>query len=326
MTRPPAIEALKELDPGQRALLDLSLNRELSDSLIAGLLENVDESGVAGMRTEALAALARAAAIDGPDASGEVERQLRLASDQQWLGAGEANGHSNGTANVHAKANGHANGNGRANGTGYTNGNGHGNGHGSGVVAAAPRVATQPSAPPRRPRAAERTAPAGSSGRIWAVAFAVLALVGAISIIAALVGGDEEPTASNSSAETRETAPSGDAPSGVPAATEPVALEALTPGAVAGAATIAPAADGEGYVLRLEGLPRADGYYRLWAYDSLIESVPVAGLAAGSGSVAFELPADAGDYESLDLSVETGPGDSIHSGTSLFRIPLADID
>jgi len=320
MTRPAAIEALKELDPGQRALLDLSLNRELSDSLIAGLLENTDESGVAGMRTEALAALARAAAIDGPGATGEVERQLRSASDQQWLGAGETNGHRNGIANGHTI--GRANGNGHANGNGYPNRNGHG----SGVVAAAPRVATQPSAPPRRPRPAERTAPApaGRSGRVWAVAFVVLALIGVTSIAVALISGDDEP-ASSSPAEAGEATTAGGAASQGGAPAEPFAFDALTP-AVAGAATIAPATDGEGYVLRLEGLPQPDGYYRLWAYDSLIESVPVAGLAAGNGSVAFELPADAGDYESLDLSVEEGPGDSIHSGQSLFRISLADID
>ena len=308
MTRPPAIEALQELDPGQRALLDLSLNRELSDSLIAGLLENTDESGVAGMRTEALAALARAAAIDGPGATREVERQLRSASDQQWLGAGETNGRGNGHSNGHAAATVH----GRAAQNGHSTANGNGNG----VVATVPARATQPSAPRR-----EST----RSGRVWAVAFVVLALIGAASIAVALTSGDDEPAASSTAGEGDVAPAAAPANQGEPAAA-PVSLEALTPGAVAGAATVAPAADGERYVLRLQGLPQPDGYYRLWAYDSLIESAPVAGLAAGSGSVTFELPADASDYENLDLSVEDGPGDSIHSGQSLFRISLADID
>ena len=298
MTRPAAIEALKELDPGQRALLDLSLNRELSDSLIAGLLENTDESAVAGMRSEALAALARAAAIDGPGAAGEVERQLRSASDNQWLGAGETNGHSNGHTNGHTKPS------------------------GSGVVGTVPAQRSRPSAPPREVDRSDRD----RSGRIWAVAFVILALIGAASIAVALIGGDDETTSSSTTTETRETAPSGGAANQEQAPpAEPIALEALTPGAVAGSATVAPAAGGEGYVLRLEGLPQG-GYYRLWAYDSLIESAPVAGVAAGSGSVAFELPADAGDYESLDLSAEDGPGDQIHSGQSLFRLALSDID
>ena len=297
MPRPAAIEALKELDPVQRALLDLSLNRELSDALIANLLDNVDESGVAGMRQEALAAVARAAAIEGPGATGEVERQLRSASDQQWLGAGETNGHANGRAN------------------------GHANGNGNGVVATVPRPATRTAAPPRRPRSAQRIEPQRDdrSGRIWAVAFVLLALIGAVAIGVALIGGDDEAPPASGSAQN-QAAPT----PGTPA--EPLALEALTPGAVAGSAAITPAAAGEGYVLRLEGLPQPDGYYRLWVYDSLIESAPVAGLASGSGTVDFDLPADAGNYESLDLSVETGPGDSIHSGQSLFRIPVADID
>ena len=294
MPRPDAIQALKELDPGQRALLDLSLNREMSDAMISALLEDVDEPGVAGMRTEALTALALAAEIDGPNPTDEVERQLRSASDQQWLGAGKVNG--------------------------------NGNGHRNGVVATVPLPAH-----PRRSKPAQQAEPQRGerSGRIWAVAFALLALIGAISIAAALIGGDDD-SPSNTSAETRE-APSGSgaAPGGAanPAApAEPVAFEALTPGAVAGAVTIAPAADGERYVLRLDGLPQSGGYYRLWLYDSLIESAPVAGLASGSGSVAFELPADAGGYENLDLSVESGPGDTIHSGQSIFRVSLADID
>ena len=314
MTRPAAIEALKELDPGQRALLDLSLNRELSDSLIAGLLENTDESGVAGMRTEALMALARAAEIDGPNATGEVERQLRSASDQQWLGAGETNGDLSGSSN------------GDADGPAIAATNGHSTG--TGVVGTVPAQRSQRSKPGTAPRKRDR------SGRVWAIAFALLALIGAAAIAVALIGGDgEEPaTTSEAPAETREPAETGEATPGGGAANqgaaapaEPLALEALTPGAVTGSATIAPAPGGEGYVLRLEGLPQ-DGYYRLWAYDSLIDSVPVAGVASGSGSVTFDLPAGADGYESLDLSAEDGPGDEIHSGTSLFRISLADID
>ena len=326
MPRPDVIEALKELDPGQRALLDLSLNRELSDSLIAGLLENVDESGVAGMRSEALAALARAAEIEGPEAAGEVERQLRSASDQQWLGVEEeANGNRKGSATGHPRV--HAD--------------------GSGVVATVPSGAPRAAAPPRRPQAARPSATEkpDRSRRGWAVAFALLALAGVVSIIIALAGGDEG--GSDSASEPRDAATTGQATGegstgtgegntgggegnageGAPAPpAEPVQLEALTPGAVAGGASIAPAADGEGLVLRLSGMPDPDGYYRLWLYDSLIESAPVAGIASGSGAVRFELPADAADFESLDLSVEDSPADSTHSGSSVFRIPLSAID
>jgi hypothetical protein len=301
MPREDVIEALKELDPGQRALLDLSLNRELSDTLIAGLLENVDESGVAGMRSDALAALARAAAIDGPGAAGEVERQLRSASDQQWLGAepkgnGHANGHSNGHARVHA--------------------------NGNGVVATVPSSAprSRPTAPRARPTAPDR------SRRAWGIAFVLLALAGIVSIVIALTGGDEDGDTNSSANAPSVPAANGGSDSQGGAAAAPVQLEALTPGAVAGGATIAPAANGEGLVLRLEGMPDPDGYYRLWLYDSLIESAPVAGIAAGSGVVRFELPADAADFAYLDLSLEDSAADTTHSGRSVFRIPLSDID
>ena len=206
------------------------------------------------------------------------------------------NGHTNGHANGHS--------------------NGNGNGNGTASSAPCPPTRPQPSDAPQR-----RARPLGPHlGRR-------LRRPGADRRDLDRRRSDQRRRRAQPSSTPAETGAA--APPPTPRAerpAEPIALEALTPGAVAGSATIAPAAEGEGYVLRLEGLPQPDGYYRLWAYDSLIESAPVAGLAAGSGSVAFELPADAGDYESLDLSVEAGPGDSIHSGQSLFRISLADID
>lgn len=302
MNRPAVIDALKELDPGQRALLDLSLNRELSDSMIAGLLENIDESGVAGMRAEALTTLAQAAGVEGPEASQVVERELKRASDRHWLGVGDTNG----------------------------------NGNGSAPEARPARTEPQPGPPPppvRREPPPDSYSARGSRGLWLGLLLIVAGIVGIVIAVAG--GGDSSDEASTAGAEPVPQVQPGPAPGPdggatgedrPPPAPEPepegIVLRPL-PGTGLGAARVAITPAGEGrYEVRLRGLSDAGGYYRLWLYDSLIESLPVAGAAGGDASFSFELPSGAESYGSLDLSRESARGDRIHSGQSLFRVPL----
>src|SRR5215207_8826711 len=73
--------ALAELDPADRALLDLSLRRGQSDAELAELA-GAEPDEVARRRAEALEHIARKA---GPD-SDELEAEPLAASDRAWLG------------------------------------------------------------------------------------------------------------------------------------------------------------------------------------------------------------------------------------------------
>jgi Anti-sigma-K factor rskA len=72
--------ALAELDPADRALLDLSLRRGQSDAELAELA-GVEPAEVARRRVEALEQIAREARLDGDD----LEAELLAAPDSDWL-------------------------------------------------------------------------------------------------------------------------------------------------------------------------------------------------------------------------------------------------
>jgi hypothetical protein len=75
--------ALAELDPARRALLDLSLRRGQSDSELAELA-GAEPADIARWRDQALEQIASDAGLDGD----ELEHQLLVAPDRDWLGGG----------------------------------------------------------------------------------------------------------------------------------------------------------------------------------------------------------------------------------------------
>jgi hypothetical protein len=79
------VEALAELDPAARALLDLSLRKGFPDSKLAEL-SGTDEPAVASFRTGVITAIAARVEMDTPEGRAQVEDELRQAPDDAWLG------------------------------------------------------------------------------------------------------------------------------------------------------------------------------------------------------------------------------------------------
>jgi hypothetical protein len=82
-------QALAELDPGTRALLDLSLRRRLPDDEIAKLVA-ADAGEIAARRERTLDALAAKAGLAGPDARVRVASELGAVSSDAWIGSSAA--------------------------------------------------------------------------------------------------------------------------------------------------------------------------------------------------------------------------------------------
>jgi hypothetical protein len=68
-----------------------------------------------------------------------------------------------------------------------------------------------------------------------------------------------------------------------------------------------------------------NGVYELWLYNAIIGAQSLGSTVSGDGTISHALPSDAADYQYLDLSRESGPNDSIHSGISVRRAELAPL-
>jgi hypothetical protein len=64
--------------------------------------------------------------------------------------------------------------------------------------------------------------------------------------------------------------------------------------------------------------PPGNGYYELWLYNSIIDSVPLPRLSASSSRLVVSLPAGFRRYQWLDISLQP-PGTVNHSGESILR-------
>lgn len=73
--------------------------------------------------------------------------------------------------------------------------------------------------------------------------------------------------------------------------------------------------------LQLTGLPRARGTYRLWLYNSVLDSRALAD-ASPAGKFVGPLPRSSRHFRYLDVSVQD-PGSRFHSGQSVLRATLA---
>jgi hypothetical protein len=101
----------------------------------------------------------------------------------------------------------------------------------------------------------------------------------------------------------------------------PGALSAL-PGGIAGAsgAVHLSGATPPKITLTVSGLPApaAGAHYEAWLFSSVLDSVPLGTVAAGHSTQTFALPAGAGHYASIDVSLQPAGGVS-HSGDSVLR-------
>ncbi len=78
----------------------------------------------------------------------------------------------------------------------------------------------------------------------------------------------------------------------------------------------------------LKGMPApggGGGVYAVWLYNTLIGAQPLGTIGRGDGSISVPLPDDAAEFRYLDISRESGPDDSVHSGVSIRRAELAPL-
>ena len=127
-----------------------------------------------------------------------------------------------------------------------------------------------------------------------------------------------EPAPKKPEPAPKKAKPAPAAPPAAPALAVP--LEPL--GAASGARGTAGMADGS-LELRASGLPK--GTYTVWLYDSVIDAKPIGRFSGTSGDLDVKLPKGSERYESIDVSREPADGNQNHSGESVLRAPLAKL-
>jgi hypothetical protein len=111
---------------------------------------------------------------------------------------------------------------------------------------------------------------------------------------------------------------------GSPAAVSDGSREPLKPLALrvpdaSGSVTVSGAGTARKLNLTYRGLPRVGGqHYEVWLYNTIIDSRPLGRIASGSGRLSLTLPADAGTYHQIDVSLQTA-GYHYDSGESVLR-------
>ena len=289
--------AIGDLDPGNRALLDLSLRRGVSDAEIGELLRK-EPDDVARGRDAVLELLADALEVGGQDRRERVRQAVAALPDDAWR--------------------------------------------------AGPAPPASPEPPPRRretvvlrepkpepvdaePDEARDTATAPkpdddfyfapekrSSRRVGL--FWILGLMAVLGALAAIILSSGDDDSSNADGNRSEPPPTqggpGPDPSGDSAELAPL-------GGDRGEGSIA--VTDEGATVTIRGLPKPDGSYQVWLYNSVVQAQPLGSIPDGSGRLEVKLPADARSYQFLDVSQEPADGNRNHSGDSVLRAPLGEL-
>ena len=292
--------ALGDLDPGNRALLDLSLRRGVSDSEIAELLRKKPEE-VARGRDAVLELLADALDVAGHDRRERVRQAVAALPDDAWRMP-------------------------RA------------------TPVSPPRPARpKPPPPPPPPRRTDPAAtralperkrpPAAREPRVeprfepeprrsrrggLLLMLALLAVLGAVLALILSGGDDDEPANEGGS----QPAPKQGKP-------------APTPQPQGNSARLAPvngdrgegrvSVTDEGATITVRGLRDPGGSYQVWLYNSVVSAESLGTITEGDGRLEVQLPATAGRYRFLDVSLEPADGNLNHSGDSVLRAPLRNL-
>lgn len=292
--------ALAELDPGNRALLDLSLRRGVSDAEIGELLRKTPDD-VARGRDAVLELLADALDVPGQDRRERVRRAVAALPDDAWRGVPASAREPEPEPELEPEP----------------------------KPKRAARRDPEPEPESDTESRPERDSPSrlhdddfyfapeprrSRRGGLIA-ALGLLAVLGALAAIL-LGGGDDDEPASDRSDRT------GSQPAPPPAGGDGVALEPLTDARARG--RIAPGDDGL-LVISIGGLPRGGGSYEAWLYDSVADARSLGRFEGNARRLEGRLPPDAAEYRFLDVSLEPADGNPNHSGDSVLRAPVAPL-
>ena len=284
--------ALGDLDPGNRALLDLSLRRGVSDAEIGELLRK-EPADVARGRDAVLELLADALDVAGHDRCERVRQAVAALPDEAWrarpVPAPPAPPRDEQVVKREPP----------------------------------PRPTEGPAAdrngeppPPARDRGDElyfEPEPRRSRRGGLLLILALLAVLGAVLALLLSGGDDEGSNESGSQPAPKEGEP---APEGNSARLSP-----LHGSRGEGKVTVTD----EGATITIRGLPDPDGAYQVWLYDSIVQAESLGTITDGSGRLEVQLPADASKYRFLDVSLEPADSNPNHSGDSVLRAPLSEL-
>jgi hypothetical protein len=160
-----------------------------------------------------------------------------------------------------------------------------------------------------------------SRGRLK-VLLGCLALIVAVVVVIAVTHGSSDsgssaPVASGAGTSPPSTSSGGQSP--------PVALAPLD-GSSSKADATAELTGANSLAVQVNGLPSpGKGAYRLWLFNSVIDSKPIGALTSGSGAIDVTLPVDASGYRYLDLTREGSPTDNRYSGLVVLRAPVRSV-
>lgn len=299
--------AIGDLDPGTRALLDLSVRRGVGDEMIAGLLE-IEAAEVASRRASVLAGLASRVGLQGPGSDEEIAETLGALPPETWQpGGAPATAPAPPAPERERPARVHEH------------------------VPDRPVLHIDP-LPPPIPAPHDRDA-GGTAKRAGAVllAFGVVAALVTLFVVFGGFGEDDsEPTATRAAPSTTtrtETSPAGGTATTTDGAEAPAAGAEMERVSEGGRATATARLDGEGDSVRLaiEVSRLGRERYEVWLYDSVAEAIPVRSFRGPSADLDLPLPADPSDYEFVDISREPSDGNGNHSGESVLRVPIAEL-
>lgn len=286
--------ALAQLDPANRALLDLSLRRGMRPEEISDLL-GTDPESVMVAREQALEHLAEELGMDNVSELDDVRARLAELPPESWTGSRAP------LPQVEAIME-------------------------ESEADETPRAKSAPRAKAEPPKKEQKKSRLPLLLTLLAVAAVLLVIV-----VASSGGSDEGSTAAAPStpappkpaAKAAPSKPTRSAPKPVkPAAAGPkVALAGLGGRDAKGTANLL---DG-GKRLRLDitGLPA--GTYQVWLYNSIIDSHSLTQARGTTLALDLKLPANAGHFKLVDISREPADGNPNHSGQSLLRVPLAKL-
>lgn len=293
------IEASATLEPADRALLNLWVNRGLADERLTGLT---------GLSPEALGARRRRIVAGLASELGLPETDVRdaltaITPGREALTAPSAtNGHApviepDPQAEPEPEAEAEA------------------------QAEAGPQPVPQPQP---QPEAEAGAAPRRHAAR-W-LSLAVL-VVAAVVVVLLATGGSSSPRRAarrqptTSAAPTTSPAPTTPAPRAAPHGPTPEPLLGL-PGGLAhttGSVRLAGPVKHLRLELRVTGLPAPHrGHYEVWLYDSVLNSQPLARLREGRHALTIHLPRSARRYRWIDISFQP-LGTVYHSGESVLR-------
>jgi hypothetical protein len=283
--------ALQELNAEDRALLELSVVREVSDDDIAGLL-GVDVGRIEERREYALGRLAELLGETGDDGIEWITHTMRELPTSRWRDEAEPGHH--GPPGLPDDL----------------------------VAPAVPHQGTAETGPVEHeagsPPAEDESPPEDEGAhRPWTAVrpafLGALVIVALVALVVSLAGSnDSEDTSSPQSASS----PQGSSGHATP-------LGRVTASGASGSVEVVGSGRGATLHLRVKGLPPPPkGGYVVWLYNSITDARDLGGSLRGTFTLQAPLPGDYRRYRSVDVSREPADGNRNHSGLSVLRAPL----